>query len=353
MSGDYTLEDSVYILFTTRAFATGIPGTLSASTVAVYEDVTATPIETSIAVTESLNSIVGLNSVTIAALAASGYNAGGHYHVVIEAGSVDSVSVVGEVVGHFTIAASAAAEDLANVTDGLGAIKAETALILADTGTTLPGTLTTIEGKIDTVDNFLDTEIAELTTQGDTNETKLDTLTTNLATVDTEVDKIPKSDSTVSWNATALAAIEGEVDDALATYDAPTKAEMDTAHGLLATEAKQDINTTSIDDIPNTAEFEARTPTAAQLLYLTRHASSAVPVTFTTSGGTTTNAVLNLVDGAAASSNVDMYNGRILVFLDGTLKDVATDITDYDASKNATITQIPFAPTASHNAILV
>ena len=104
--GDYTLEDSVYILFTTRAFATGIPGVLSAATVAVYEDVTATPIETSIAVTETLNSINGLNAVTIAALAASGYNAGGHYHVVIEAGTVDSVSVVGEVIGSFTIAAS-------------------------------------------------------------------------------------------------------------------------------------------------------------------------------------------------------------------------------------------------------
>ena len=81
---------------------------LSASTVAVYEDVTATPIETSIAVTEDINSITGLNAVTIAALAASGYNLGGHYHVVIEAGTVDSVSVVGEVVGNFTIGASAA-----------------------------------------------------------------------------------------------------------------------------------------------------------------------------------------------------------------------------------------------------
>ena len=124
MSGDYKLEDSVYILFTTRAFATGIPGVLSAATVAVYEDVTATPIETSIAVTETLNSINGLNAVTIAAQAASGYNAGGHYHVVIEAGTVDSVSVVGEVVGSFTIAASTAAQDLANATDGLSALKA-------------------------------------------------------------------------------------------------------------------------------------------------------------------------------------------------------------------------------------
>lgn len=120
---DYTLEDSVYLLFTTRAFATGIPGTLSAATIAVYEDVTATPVETGIAVTESLNSIAGLNAVTIAALSASGYNNGGAYHAVIEAGTVDSVSVVGEVIGHFTIGHSAAAVDLANATDGLGVLK--------------------------------------------------------------------------------------------------------------------------------------------------------------------------------------------------------------------------------------
>ena len=137
MSGDFTLEDSVHIVFTTRAFATGIPSTLSAATVAVYEDITPTPIESALAVTEDLNSVTGLNAVSIAALAASGYNAGGHYHVVIDSAStVGGVSVQGEVVGSFTIAASAAAEDLANGTDGLGAIKADTAAILVDTAKT-------------------------------------------------------------------------------------------------------------------------------------------------------------------------------------------------------------------------
>lgn len=121
--GDFPIEETIHVLFTTRAFATGIPGTLSAATVAVYEDITATPIETSIAVTESLNSIAGLNAVPIVAIAASGYEVGKNYHVVIEAGEVDSVSVVGEVVAYFSIGRSAAAVDLANSTDGLGALK--------------------------------------------------------------------------------------------------------------------------------------------------------------------------------------------------------------------------------------
>ncbi len=121
--GDFPIEETIHVFFTTRAFATGIPGTLSAATVAVYEDITATPIETSIAVTESLNSIAGLNAVPIVAIAASGYEVGKNYHVVIEAGTVDSVSVVGEVVAYFSIGRSAAAVDLANGTDGLTALK--------------------------------------------------------------------------------------------------------------------------------------------------------------------------------------------------------------------------------------
>ena len=106
-SGDYNIDDSVYILFTTRAFATGIPGTLSAATVAVYSNVTATPVQTAVAVTESLNAIAGLNAVTLACTTANGYAAGESYHVVLESGSVDSVSVAGEVVGSFTLVRAA------------------------------------------------------------------------------------------------------------------------------------------------------------------------------------------------------------------------------------------------------
>lgn len=110
----------------------------------------------------------------------------------------------------------------------------------------------------------------------------------------------------------------------------------------------------TLDDIPNTAEFEARTPTAAQLAYIVANAATGLPVTFTTVGGSTTAAVLNLVDGGAGSATNDQYNGRLLVFTDGTLKGVVTDITDYvGSSTTATITQIPFAPTASHNARLI
>jgi hypothetical protein len=42
----------------------------------------------------------------------------------------------------------------------------------------------------------------------------------------TELAKVPKSDGTSTWNATALASINAEADTALADYDAPTNTEM-------------------------------------------------------------------------------------------------------------------------------
>jgi hypothetical protein len=120
---------------------------------------------------------------------------------------------------------------------------------------------TTIPNAIDAVDNYIDTEIGTLTT---------------------ELAKVPKSDGSASWNATALAAIQSECTDALNDYDPPTKTEMDTAIGDVPTAAEiktaieaagshlalilEDTGTTLdalIKDVPTTAEFEARTIVAA------------------------------------------------------------------------------------------
>ena len=224
--------------------------------------------------------------------------------------------------------------DLSNATDGLGAIKTsvdaipitamrgtdnsalasvctETRLselaaanlpsdidaILTDTGTTIPGTISTIDTNVDSI--LVDT--AEIGTAG-AGLTDLGGMSTAMK-----------------------AEVNTEADTALTDYDPPTNAEM-----------------------------EARTPTAAQLAYVVANAATGLPVTFTTAGGSTTAAVINLVDGSSGSAVDDQYNGRLLVFTDGTLKGVVTDITDYVGSTTtATITAIPSAPTSSHNARLI
>ncbi len=131
---DITLEDTIYIDFTTRAFATGIPTVLAGTPVlSVLEENNATPITAGVSVSVSRASVVGLNEATIVATAANGYESGKGYSVYISTGTVGGVSVVGEVVGAFTIEASASATDLANGTDGLGAIKGDTASIKTKT----------------------------------------------------------------------------------------------------------------------------------------------------------------------------------------------------------------------------
>lgn len=75
-------------------------------------------------------------------------------------------------------------------------------------------------------------------TNVDANETKIDTITTELG-------KIPKSDGTSTWNATALGAIQSEANDALVAYDPPTRAELTTDKNSIIAEV--DANETKID----------------------------------------------------------------------------------------------------------
>lgn len=64
-----------------------------------------------------------------------------------------------------------------------------------------------------------------------------------------QVDVREKGDSGLALTTQEKADVNTEADTALTDYDAPTKAEMDVGHGLLATEAKQDIIDTVVDAI--------------------------------------------------------------------------------------------------------
>ncbi len=121
---DITRGITFYHDFTTRAFATGIPGTLSGTPVlSVLEENNATPITAGVSVTVDRASVTGLNEAKIVATGANGYGSGKSYSIYISTGTVGGVSVIGEVVGQFTVDQSAAAVDVANATDGLGALR--------------------------------------------------------------------------------------------------------------------------------------------------------------------------------------------------------------------------------------
>jgi len=106
---DITLEDTFRHQFTTRAFATGIPTVLAGTPVlSVLEENNATPITSGVSVSVDRASVVGLNEATIVATAANGYEAGKSYAIYISTGTVGGVSIIGEVVGQFTIELGAA-----------------------------------------------------------------------------------------------------------------------------------------------------------------------------------------------------------------------------------------------------
>ena len=101
---DITLGITFYHDFTTRQFSDGVPTVLAGTPVlSVLEENNATPITAGVSVSVDRASVVGLNEVTIVATSGNGYEAGKSYSIYISTGTVGGVSVVGEVVGHFTV----------------------------------------------------------------------------------------------------------------------------------------------------------------------------------------------------------------------------------------------------------
>ena len=151
---DITLGDTFRHQFTTRAFATGVPTQLAGSPVlSVLEENNATPITAGVTVSVDRASVTGLNEATIVATSGNGYAAGKSYAIYISTGTVGGTSVVGEVVGQFTIGASAAAVDLANATDGLSALNT----LLGDINDRIPAVLS--GGRIQAVVGAMDANV--------------------------------------------------------------------------------------------------------------------------------------------------------------------------------------------------
>ena len=117
---DYSVGVTIYKAFTTRAFATGIPTVLAGTpVVSAYEDAGLTQITAGITLGVDHDSVVGLNMLTIVATGGNGFEAGKDYNLVITTGTVGGVSVVGEVVGHFSLERSAAIDEIGAAGAGL------------------------------------------------------------------------------------------------------------------------------------------------------------------------------------------------------------------------------------------
>ena len=141
---DFALGQTFDIKFTTKAFATNIPTTLAGTPVIdIYEDNDTTEITGAETLSVDFDGITGLNNLRIVATSGNGFEYGKSYAAVITTGTVDGVSVVGEVVAQFTIGRATAdvtavagtaqrATDLAEIAQYLFANSATLTDIIAD-----------------------------------------------------------------------------------------------------------------------------------------------------------------------------------------------------------------------------
>jgi hypothetical protein len=135
------LGSTFNLKFNTRQFTTGAPFALAGTpSISIYVDGSLTQITAGLTLTVDYDSKTGFNNVAVVATTANGYAAGTHYTVVIEAGTVDSVSVVGQEVGQFQIetvaeaAQRALGESLFGAGHVLGASGSHTATAIDLTG---------------------------------------------------------------------------------------------------------------------------------------------------------------------------------------------------------------------------
>lgn len=71
--------------------------------VSVYKSGNTTPITSGVTLTTDYNSTPGLQNVSIAATVGNGFAAGFDYEVVVTAGTLDGISMIGVVVGRFSL----------------------------------------------------------------------------------------------------------------------------------------------------------------------------------------------------------------------------------------------------------
>lgn len=106
--GDFTLGKTFDTKFTTVS-TTGVPTTLAGTPViSAYPDNSLTELTAGITLTVDFDARTGLHNVRVVATGANGYLTATNYQLVITTGTVGGTSVVGYVVGEFSIEARSA-----------------------------------------------------------------------------------------------------------------------------------------------------------------------------------------------------------------------------------------------------
>lgn len=107
--GDFRLGDTFDLKFCTVAPTTGVPTTLAGTPViSAYPGNSTTQLTAGITLSVDFDGVTGLHNVRVVATSGNGYATATNYALVITTGTVSGSSVVGYVVGHFSIEARSA-----------------------------------------------------------------------------------------------------------------------------------------------------------------------------------------------------------------------------------------------------
>lgn len=154
--GDYQDSNQTEYMYFPTSDDTGAKITLASGAVACYEDGSATQFTSGVTLDNDFDSVTGLHQIAVD-FSDANFEAGKTYTVVLTAGTVDGVSVVGSPVVTFSVGRYAIVPD---GFDGLD-IDGSGAVIIQD-GTD-PGQIATTSGAIDTVTTV--TQLTAATTE--------------------------------------------------------------------------------------------------------------------------------------------------------------------------------------------
>ena len=204
--GDITLGDTIDLKFSTVG-TTGAPTTLAGTpVVSAYVGNSTTQITAGITLTVDFDAVTGLHNVRVVASVANGYAAQTNVDLVITTGTVGGTSVVGYVVGSFSIEnrstqSLATAANLAVVAGYLDTeiadIKAKTDLIPA-----APAAVGDIPTAVQNADALLGRNVSGGSSTGRTVKQALHVLRNKSAVAAGTLTVFDTDDTTSSWTAT-------------------------------------------------------------------------------------------------------------------------------------------------------
>ena len=204
--GDITLGDTIDFKFSTVG-TTGAPTTLAGTpAVSAYVGNSTTQLTAGITLTVDFDGVTGLHNVRVVASGANGYAAQTNVDLVVTTGTVGGTSVVGYVIGSFSIEnrSTQALATAANLAVVAGYLDTEIAAIKAKTDNlpAAPAAVGDIPTDVQNADALLNRNVSGGSSTGRTVKQALHVLRNKSAVAAGTLTVYDTDDTTSSWTAT-------------------------------------------------------------------------------------------------------------------------------------------------------